>query len=131
MIGGWANTRVIIRRKQGDDVLRDVEVVDVLSKDKYTVFLVEITDSGDIKIFSRDGLRPFKLVTGATDPNPIKVQYISFGSYLGTKVQTYFNCSLPIAPPDVAHANPDHPLLINNVPKALDLRNCKLFAGLI
>lgn len=102
-------------------------MVDVLSKDKYTVFLIEITNGGDIKIFSRDGLRPFKLVTGATDANPLKVEYISFGSYASTRVQTYFNCSLSIAPPDISHANPDHPLLINNVPKSIDLRNCMQF----
>lgn len=42
MIGGWANTRVIIRRKQGDAVIRDVQQFDILDKDKPIVFLIQI-----------------------------------------------------------------------------------------
>lgn len=43
VIGGWANTRVIIRRKQGGDVLRETQVVDLLSNDKWIAFLFQIT----------------------------------------------------------------------------------------
>lgn len=43
VIGGWGNTRVIIRRKQGADVLRETQVVDLLSNDKWIAFLIQIT----------------------------------------------------------------------------------------
>lgn len=124
MIGGWANTRVIIRRKQGADVLRDIQVADVLATDHYVTFLVQITTGGDIKIFSRQDLQPYKLIVGATDPKPLPIEYISFGSYNTNKVQAYFNCSIDIAPPDVVASKQDHPLLVNTVPSSIDLRNC-------
>lgn len=43
VIGGWANARVIIRRKQGADVLRETQVLDLLSNDKWIAFLIQIT----------------------------------------------------------------------------------------
>lgn len=43
VIGGWAGTRVIIRRKQGANVLRDVQLVDILANDKWIAFLIQIT----------------------------------------------------------------------------------------
>lgn len=42
MIGGWANQRIIIRRKQGDNVIRDVQQFDILDKDRPIVFLIQV-----------------------------------------------------------------------------------------
>lgn len=43
MIGGWGNARTIIRRKQGANVLRETQQVDLLSNDKWITFLIQIT----------------------------------------------------------------------------------------
>lgn len=43
MIGGWGGQRVIIRRKQGANVLREVQLVDILANDKWIAFLIQIT----------------------------------------------------------------------------------------
>lgn len=45
VIGGWANQRVIVRRKQGADVLREVQLVDILNPQKLIAFLIQITTS--------------------------------------------------------------------------------------
>lgn len=43
VIGGWGNQRVIVRRKQGANVLREVQLVDILASDKWIAFLIQIT----------------------------------------------------------------------------------------
>lgn len=43
VIGGWGNQRVIVRRKQGANVLREVSLVDILVPDKWIAFLIQIT----------------------------------------------------------------------------------------
>lgn len=43
VIGGWGGQRVIIRRKQGANVLREVQLVDILANDKWIAFLIQIT----------------------------------------------------------------------------------------
>lgn len=45
MLGGWGNTKIIIRRKQGANVIKEVDIADVLIKDIPVTFLVEITKS--------------------------------------------------------------------------------------
>lgn len=84
-----------------------------------------LISGGDIKIFRKESLHAFQLIAEAFDPNPIPVEYIAFGSYQSNPVQFYFNCSFSFATPDTVSANKDHPLLKNDVPAALDLRNCK------
>lgn len=53
VIGGWANQRIIVRRKQGDNVLREVRRVDILASDKWIAFLLQIT-TRTIDIFMLD-----------------------------------------------------------------------------
>lgn len=82
---------------------------------------------GDIKIYRKEGLHAFELAAEANDPNPLKVEYISFGSYQTNRVQFYFNCSFSFATPDSVATALDHPLLAReDVPPFVDLRNCKI-----
>lgn len=76
-------------------------------------------------MFRKEGLHSFKLMAEANDPDPLPVEYISFGSYNTNPVQFYFNCSFSFATPDTVSTTTDHPLLANDVPSTIDLRNCK------
>lgn len=60
----------------------------------------------------------------AFDPDPLPVEYISFGSYNTNLVKFYFNCSFSFAKPDAVYDTTDHPLLAKDVPASIDLRNC-------
>lgn len=81
-------------------------------------------EGGDIKIFRKEDLQSFKLIAEATDPNPIPVEYISFGSYNANLVKFYFNCSFSFSTPDTISTATDHPLLARDVTSTIDLRNC-------
>lgn len=45
VIGGWANARVLIRRKMGDNVLADREARNVVSEQRPIKFVVEVDQS--------------------------------------------------------------------------------------
>lgn len=92
------------------------------------IFIILFSHSGgDIKIYRKEGLHSFELAAEANDPNPLKVEYISFGSYQTNRVQFYFNCSFSFATPDSVATAIDHPLLAKeDVPPFVDLRNCKM-----
>lgn len=79
---------------------------------------------GDIRIFRKEDTHPFKLMAEANDPDPIPVEYISFGSWGTNLVKFYFNCSFSFATPDAVYDTTDHPLLARDVPSSIDVRNC-------
>lgn len=118
--------QIVIRRKQGANELRSAQLFDALDPEKQIIYLIQITTRGDIKIYRKDGLQAFELVAEANDPNPIPVEFISFGSYQTNRVQFFFNCSFSFATPDSVSSATDHPLLAKaDVPPSVDLRNCK------
>lgn len=43
VIGGWGNSKIIIRRKQEDNVLRSAQYYDALDPDKQIIYLIQIT----------------------------------------------------------------------------------------
>lgn len=86
--------------------------------------MIFFVTGGDIKVFRKEGLDSFKLIAEANDPEPIPIEYISFGSWNTNLVKFYFNCSFSFAKPDAVSATTDHPLLANDVPSTIDLRNC-------
>lgn len=91
----------------------------------YTVwFLTGNIVGGDIRIFRKEDTHSFKLMAEANDPDPLPVEYISFGSYNTNLVKFYFNCSFSFATPDAVYDTTDHPLLARDVPASIDLRNC-------
>lgn len=86
--------------------------------------MIFFVTGGDIKVYRKEGLDSFKLIGEANDPEPIPVEYISFGSWNTNLVKFYFNCSFSFAKPDAVSATTEHPLLANDVPSTIDLRNC-------
>lgn len=90
----------------------------------FRCILCSARKGGDIKIFRKEDLQSFKLIAEASDPNPIPVEYISFGSYNANLVKFYFNCSFSFATPDTISTATDHPLLARDVTSTIDLRNC-------
>lgn len=52
---------------------------------------------GGIKIFREEDENSFKLIAEASDPDPIPVEYVSFGSWDTNLVKFYFNCSFSLA----------------------------------
>lgn len=80
---------------------------------------------GDIRIFRKEDTHSFKLMAEANDPDPLHVEYISFGSWNMNLVKFYFNCSFSFATPDAVYDTTDHPLLAKDVPATIDLRNCR------
>lgn len=82
---------------------------------------------GDIKIYRKDGSRSFELVGETNDPDPIEVEYVSFGSSQASRAQFHFNCSFSLAATDAVSTATDHPLLAKtDAPPTVDLRNCKM-----
>lgn len=44
VIGGWDNSRVLIRRKKGSDVMNELHIADILSKTEPSKIVIEITE---------------------------------------------------------------------------------------
>lgn len=83
-----------------------------------------IFQDGILKIFGKDGLQPFKLLAEVNDPEPLPIEYISFGSYNTNQVKFYFNCTFDVGvSPDTVSTGTEHPLLASDVPSYIDLRN--------
>lgn len=44
VIGGWANSKVLIRRKKSDNVLAEVNVNKVINEEKPTKIVIEVSN---------------------------------------------------------------------------------------
>lgn len=61
---------------------------------------------GLIKVFGKTSFSAkFMLLISATDPKPISVKFISFGSSKNTKMDFYYDCSYPVAESDLEISN--------------------------
>lgn len=117
MIGGWGNTRILIRRKKSNDVLTEMEVVNPINNDRPTKIVIEITNSelnrnkvitslmlllinwliylliiseGHIRLYTEANVG-FPLAS-AYDPKPIAVKYLSFAAWDNAEVYFYYKC---------------------------------------
>lgn len=45
VIGGWKNTRHVIRRKKGEEVLEELNLSDLLLEDKQSKILIQLSKS--------------------------------------------------------------------------------------
>lgn len=139
-----------MRNKQLSDqtkYLRTILNTPSVSPDKWIPFVIQITTSkilasswihstefcfffscvlaGHIRVFRKEEDESFKLIIEANNPEPIPVEYISFGSYANNLVKYYFNCSFSFGTPDTV-SRPDHPSLVRDIiPSSIGLRNCK------
>lgn len=111
VIGGWVNSRVVVRRKKSDQVLQQVFVSPILSAQSPTKFIIEVANSKfeltmdhDISIYTF----PFHLPTGGNirlyaennklepiasvfDPVVLPVKYVSFCAY-DNLARFYYDC---------------------------------------
>lgn len=130
MIGGWSGTQTVIRRKQqSQEPLAKVQHSEIISSNKWTEYLLQITrgkglndssfccyrqliflffliltataiDDGIIKLFRKDEEDSYRPIIVAIDLNQIPVEYISFGSWGSNHVEIFFDCSFNTVSPD-------------------------------
>lgn len=80
IVGAWNNQRIILRKRVRGSELVSVPWPNVLSDSRRKKFVLEITSEGMIKLFMEDS--PYLPVLRAFDPEPVKVQFMSFKNYL-------------------------------------------------
>jgi len=90
IIGGWKNTRHVIRRKKGEEVLEELHLPELLLENKQSKFLIQLTNNNELEVFV--GGKLYKPVLWTKDPKPIPVKYISFASNDGNRVLVFYNC---------------------------------------
>lgn len=97
VIGGLNNTRIVIRKRINGFTLVDVRVPNVLSELRKKKFVLEVSMTGDIKLYSEDS--PYRPLAAAFDPNPITFEYITFKNRDAEKIEFFYG-----NPP---HENPE------------------------
>lgn len=88
VIGGYGNSRIILRKRISGAVLADVWWPNVISDCRQKKFIFEVTVTGDIRLFS--DANPRKPLLVAYDPTPIKLQVLSFKNYLTEKIEFFW-----------------------------------------
>lgn len=88
VIGGFRNTRVLIRKRINGAVLADVYWPNVLSEWKKKKFVFEVTLGGEIQLYSEDN--PYKPMVTAFDPKPITIDYMSFRNLARETLSLYY-----------------------------------------
>lgn len=88
MIGGWGNTRTVIRKN--NQVLAKLKEYNILNESRPVKIVLEITNAGHIRIFTEyNKSKPFLEVQ---DANPITdINYISFSGYY-RELDYYYDC---------------------------------------
>ncbi|XP_055311129.1 uncharacterized protein LOC129573947 [Sitodiplosis mosellana] len=91
IIGGWVNSRVLIRRKKSDvNPLQQVFVPPILSAQTPVKFIIEVANSGTVRIYAEsDKIEP---IASFFDPIVLPVNYVSFCGY-DNLVRFYYDCS--------------------------------------
>lgn len=90
VIGGWDDTGVAIRRKRNGEVLQEEQLSNSISRLSPTKFLLTITSTGEIVVFT--DLSKYKPLIWASDPDPLAVKYVAFASNDSEVVDYYFGC---------------------------------------
>lgn len=140
VIGGWDNSKSVLRRKSQNMELASSEKVNVLRGQETVMVRVEISTGkrtllwscteylahilnfadGNIKVYVED--QPVPLLQYRDRP-PLDVKYFGFASWGGALNTFYFNCD---GAPDSEPTTEGRPLLAKeNIPPSISLRNCK------
>lgn len=101
-IGGFGNTRIMIRKRTNGVLLADAIIPNILNVLKKKQFVFEVSMDGEIKLYGEDQLRPLLV---AFDPQPLTIAYISFKNVNDGKLCFFYgynpeqlpNVILPIA----------------------------------
>lgn len=103
VIGGWVNSRTLIRRKRQDLDLTTETTLNVLRGNVPQKVEIHIKTNGEIKVFI-DNNREEPLAM-ATDPNPLPIKYFGFASYDNALNKYYYDCPDDNwRPPEVHHS---------------------------
>lgn len=119
VIGGWGNTRILIRRKYSGEVLTETFENNIMSDKTPTKFLIEIARSEenafncglffiDLELVFSAWFFFFKFLGGSIrlysekykteplaktfDANLLPIQYVSFASFESNRNEFYYNC---------------------------------------
>lgn len=87
MIGGFGNTRVMIRKRINGHILADAMIPNVLNPLKKKQFVFEVSNDGEIKLFSEDSTKPLVV---AFDPKPLSLAYFSFKNLNNEKLSFFY-----------------------------------------
>lgn len=93
VLGGWGNTRVVIRKRINGAVLADYFIPDLLSEHRRKKFVLEITTLGEIKLYSEDDF--YHPLVSTIDPMPIHVEYISIKNINKEHIEFFYGNVLP------------------------------------
>lgn len=86
-VGAEDNSLITIGRKIDGVIMGQVYEQNILSPSKLTMLLIEVTDAGQISVWSSHNLW-MPLLT-VVDPNPLDVKYVSFAS--SNRLQCFYN----------------------------------------
>lgn len=90
MLGGRGPFHVQLRRKVGSETLAKVGLPNIISANKPTKFILEVTDEGKITLYSSHN--PFVPIFKVFDKQPLQVKYLSFSSNEDKLAQFFFGC---------------------------------------
>lgn len=88
VIGAFNNKRVIIRKRINGAVLANVYVPNALNALKRKKFILDVLATGELELYSEDDL--FTPIATAFDPNPIKLQYVSFKNLQSERLNFFY-----------------------------------------
>ena len=90
VIGGWGNTRSVIRRCKQCEAHTTVETDHYLSASEFRMFWITFGNNGVIAVGREDESTPFM---EWTDPDPLDIQYLGYSTGWGSSGEFRF-CNL-------------------------------------
>jgi len=93
VIGGWGNTRQVLRKTTDDDIFEKIELRNLVAENKQTRVLIKMTPDGLIQLFVGD--LQYKPIVWVADKKPLDVKYVSFASNDGNRVLFFHSCEEP------------------------------------
>ncbi|KAJ6636133.1 hypothetical protein Bhyg_14720 [Pseudolycoriella hygida] len=119
----WGDTRLVIRDKKGDKDIAHL-YVKLPPNNKTTKYLFEIKNTGYINVYMDSQTEP---IISAFDPEPLRVNYISFSSKEEEKTEYFYNCPSTLS--DVLTPIKENSTdgNLENVPLNVLMENCHWF----
>jgi len=90
VFGGYGNTRLMIRKRVQNYLIKEVTLASVVSELRPLKALIEVSKDGHIRVHFDNKAEP---VIEAYDPFVLPVEYMSFASYQGASVEFLYNCA--------------------------------------
>lgn len=88
VIGGFKNTRILIKKRVDGAILADVYWPNILSEWKKKKFVFEVLVGGEVRLWCDE--TPYKPLVETYDPRPLLLEYLSFRNRLKEHVYFYY-----------------------------------------